>query len=72
MQESCDARRLCLTTEIFNLYVSDFLKTKETEFTAIWVKKKPNEGFFFFYIFVPIKKEITLANKKEGRNRKAI
>ena len=48
-----------------------FLKTKETEFTAIWVKKKPNEGIFFF-IFVPIKKEITLANKKEGRNRKAI
>ena len=47
-----------------------FLKTKETEFTAIWVKKKPNEGIFF--VVVPIKKEITLANKKEGRNRKAI
>jgi len=53
-------------TEIFNLYLSDFFKTREIEFTAIWVKKEPNEGIFL--VLFPIKKEITLANKK-GREK---
>ena len=44
-----------------------FLKTKETEFTAIWVKKKPNEGIFLFYFCSH--KERNHTSEQKGREK---
>ena len=43
-----------------------FLKTKETEFTAIWVKKKPNEGIFFYFCS---HKERNHTSEQKGREK---